>query len=175
MNNTFLTLMNINTDRKVAGRNLIYEAADLCSKLDEFTDIVRDLEGLQRMYPKARRPQHDEIMAYFKVVLDDGRRETRMVQALTQSGIGPWLIEASQRSIDETLSVKRLTQLALIFIPLSFVTSLYGISFKGNLRRWRLALGVFGDCHLRDVPYPSRMAVCTMVQNETPPMMIGKV
>lgn len=97
-----------------------------------------------------------------------------MVQAITQSEIGLWSIKASQRSIDETLSVKMLTQLAFI-IPLSFVTSLYEISVKRNLRRWRSTLGVFDDCHLRDVPYPSRMAVCIMVQNETPPMTIDKV
>lgn len=109
---------------------LMNHNAALSSELDDFTDFVGDLQGLQKMYPEVQGPEYDEILLYIREVLDDGRRATRMVQDLTQSEIGLQSMEASQRSIEEAVSVKRLTQLAFIFIPLSFVTSLYGMNVK---------------------------------------------
>lgn len=111
-------------------KDLMYRTATLSSKIDDFTDFVRDLQGLQKMYPKIQGPEYDETLLYISEVLDDGRRATRMVQDLTQSEIGLWSMEVSERSIEETASVIRLTQLAFIFVPLSFVTSLYGMNVK---------------------------------------------
>lgn len=117
-------------DRREMVEDLMYEAAALSSALDHVTDFVQDLEGLPNMHPEAQEAKYHEVLAYWREVLNDGRRVTRMVQSHTQSEIGLWTIQASQRSIKEAVSVKRLTLLAFIFIPLSFVTSLYGMNVK---------------------------------------------
>lgn len=117
-------------DRRKMVEYLMYEAAALSSALDHVTDFVQDLEGLPNIHPETQEVKYHEVLAYWREILNDGRRVTRMVQSHTQSEIGLWTIQASQRSIEEAVSVKRLTQLAFIFIPLSFVTSLYGMNVK---------------------------------------------
>ena len=53
-------------------------------------------------------------------------------------------VEASERSILQAQSVNRLTKLALVFVPLSFVTSFFGMNFKefgeGSLSLWVFAV-----------------------------------
>lgn len=105
-------------------------AAAFSSKLDRYTDFVRDFGGLPKIHPEAQGPKYDEVLACWKNALDDGRRVVQMVQANMQSEMSFLSIQASQRSIEEAVSVKRLTQLAFVFIPLSFVTSLFGMNVK---------------------------------------------
>jgi len=49
------------------------------------------------------------------------------------------MLHASERSISQAKEVGRLTLLAYFFLPLSFVTSLFGMNFV-EFRNWRVAL-----------------------------------
>lgn len=49
---------------------------------------------------------------------------------IEQAIIGEMAIEESKKSIQEALAVKRLTQLAFVFIPLSYVSSVFGMNIS---------------------------------------------
>ena len=63
--------------------------------------------------------------------------------SLDESRMG---IEHTKRSMEQSARVKRLTQLAFVFIPLSFSTSLFGMNMEllgtGTAKAWMLAVAV---------------------------------
>lgn len=71
-----------------------------------------------------------DVQKYSDCVLDDGQALCELVQGRIQIETGLASICGSQRSIEEAVSVKRLTQLAFIFIPLTYSTSLFGMNIK---------------------------------------------
>ncbi len=66
---------------------------------------------------------------------------------MKQIAIGTMAIQESRKSIQEAISVKRLTQLAFVFIPLNYVSSLFGININemtGNgPRLWKFVATSF--------------------------------
>ncbi|KAH0563072.1 hypothetical protein GP486_002366 [Trichoglossum hirsutum] len=60
--------------------------------------------------------------------------------SLRESRLG---VEASERSIAQAKSINRLTKLAFVFIPLSFVSSVFGMNFK-ELGTGQLSIWIFG-------------------------------
>ena len=71
-----------------------------------------------------------DVQKYSDCVLDDGQGLCELVQGRIQIETGLASIRESQRSIEEAVSVKRLTQLAFVFIPLTYSTSLFGMNIK---------------------------------------------
>lgn len=63
--------------------------------------------------------------------------------SLDESRMG---IEHAKRGIEQNARVKRLTQLALVFIPLSFSTSLFGMNLEmlgtGTAKAWMVGLAI---------------------------------
>ena len=78
--------------------------------------------------------RHSEVLLhvqkYSNCVLDDGQGLCELVQGRIQIETGLASIRESQRSIEEAVSVKHLTQLAFIFIPLTYSTSLFGMNIE---------------------------------------------
>lgn len=60
--------------------------------------------------------------------IEDAHQILRLTTERQQTLIGAMAIYESRRSIKEAVSVKRLTQLAFVFIPLSYVSSLFGMN-----------------------------------------------
>ena len=71
-----------------------------------------------------------DVQKYSDCVSDDAQGLCELVQGRIQIQTGLASIRESQRSIEEALSVKRLTQLAFIFIPLTYSTSLFGMNIE---------------------------------------------
>ena len=71
-----------------------------------------------------------DMIVYCKEVLKDGHRVCGLVQKRIQIETGLASIRESQKSIEEAVSVKRLGQLAFIFIPLTYASSLFGMNIK---------------------------------------------
>ena len=71
-----------------------------------------------------------DVQKYSSCVLDDAQGLCELVQGRIQIETGLASIRESQRSIEEAVSVKRLTQLAFIFIPLTYSTSLFGMNIE---------------------------------------------
>ena len=77
------------------------------------------------------------------VVLAQKMTYRAAMASLDESRMG---IEHSKRSIEQNARVKRLTQLALVFIPLSFSTSVFGMNLEmlgtGNAKAWMVLITV---------------------------------
>ncbi len=101
---------------------------------------ICDMEGLRHLTQTLatyRSPVASEnsvelldVQKYCDCVLDDGQRLCELVQGRIQIETGLASTRESQRSIEEAVSVKRLTQLAFIFIPLTYATSLFGMNIE---------------------------------------------
>ena len=65
------------------------------------------------------------------------------LRSLHESGIS---IKQSQQSLEQNRRVKLVTQLAFVFIPLSFVTSVFGMNLdilsSGSAKAWMVVVGV---------------------------------
>lgn len=96
----------------------------LCSELDDFDLFI------QKFRDRVSNTQQGESIDYYQGVLKHGRRITQLSRETLQTNFSLWSIRDSNRSIEEAKSLKRLTQLAFIFIPLSFVTSLFGMNVQ---------------------------------------------
>jgi Mg2+ and Co2+ transporter CorA len=58
--------------------------------------------------------------------VEDADRGLRIISEVQQAAVGTMAIQGSRRSIKEAVVVKRLTQLAFVFIPLPYTTGLFG-------------------------------------------------
>ena len=129
-----------NIDETVFGSFLIKSTGELSLQLDDFAIFIKDLKKFSNVDDGTKEANYCDILAYCEEVLDDGNRAVQITRDYMQSEIGMWSIAESRRSIEEAVSVKRLTQLAFIFLPLSFVPSLYGMNVQeisGNgIRLW---------------------------------------
>jgi Mg2+ and Co2+ transporter CorA len=70
----------------------------------------------------------DSYLDIYESAAEDARALLLMTSRRIQQHLTELSIEESQRSIREAASVKRLTQLAFVFIPLTFATSIFGMN-----------------------------------------------
>ena len=117
-------------DQVLSGKVFLEEVAVLSSEIFDFELFIRQYCSLFESESQPQSTQHEELLKYIKEVLDDGSRVVRLIREQMQAEISLWSIEESRRSIEEAISVKRLTQLAFVFIPLSFVTSVFGMNVQ---------------------------------------------
>ena len=108
--------------------DLLKAAGVLRGAIDNFDALIRDLRATAPYNQNPESPLYRRLLGYCTEVQNEGRRLLQTTQEKTQLEIGLWSIKESQRSIEEAVAVKKLTQLAFIFIPLSFVTSIFGMN-----------------------------------------------
>jgi hypothetical protein len=70
------------------------------------------------------------ILAFYEDAAKDAQGLIQIIIRRMQQRLTELSIQESQRSIREATSVKRLTQLAFVFIPLSFATSIFGMNLN---------------------------------------------
>lgn len=102
----------------------------LCSELHDFDLFIQDLRDSRESNAQALTTKEENLMSYCEEVPRAGRRTTQLIRDMLQTSLSLWSIRESNRSIEEAISVKRLTQLAFIFVPLGFVTSLFGMNVQ---------------------------------------------
>lgn len=119
---------------------LLLSNEGLNHRMDGFTTFIKEFRKVLNINDEIKDAKYCGYLDYCKEVFDDGTRMLEDIKGHLQSEIGLWSIDESRRSIEEAVSVKRLTQLAFIFLPLNFVTSLYGMNIQemtGNgIRLW---------------------------------------
>lgn len=102
----------------------------LCSELHDFDSFIQKFRDFRGSDARDSSTQQGDLISYCEGVLEDGRRTTKLSREMLQTNFSLWSIRDSNRSIEEAESLKRLTQLAFIFVPLSFVTSFFGMNVQ---------------------------------------------
>lgn len=102
----------------------------LCSELHDFDSFIQKFRDFRASDAQVSSAQQEDPISYCEEVLEDGRRTTKLSREMLQTNFSLWSIRDSNRSIEEAESLKRLTQLAFIFVPLSFVTSFFGMNVQ---------------------------------------------
>ena len=102
---------------------------------EECIDRVESLRGMTKSLSIYRQTlKHSKklvaLQEYCEQVLDSGQHICKLVQERIQVETSLASVRESRKSIDEAASVKRLTQLAFIFIPLTYASSLFGMNIK---------------------------------------------
>ena len=117
-------------EHHLRGESIIEKVAVLSLERDEFELFTRRFKNLSASEHQQQSAKYGELLQYIEEVLEDVNKIIRLVREQMQTEIGLLSIQESRRSIDEAISVKRLTQLAFVFIPLSFVTSVFGMNVQ---------------------------------------------
>jgi Mg2+ and Co2+ transporter CorA len=96
-----------------------------CPESPKRTTIIRDFDDLLRQSEAVQRTLRDYLSRHVGM---KSLEESRMA------------VLESRKSIEQAESVKRLTQLAFVFLPLNLATSLFGMNMTefgtGNLHIW---------------------------------------
>ncbi|KAH7381096.1 hypothetical protein BKA64DRAFT_764999 [Cadophora sp. MPI-SDFR-AT-0126] len=105
------------------------------SELEKAIYVFEDLFQSVREYSKIRsRPKSipglDAVISFYDRTVTDARTVLHLSTRRVQKRLTEMSIEESSRSVQEAISVKRPTQLALVFIPLSFVSSVFGMNLN---------------------------------------------
>lgn len=119
----FVALWQFEVDL-LAVRELCVSAQEFFGSIGPRPTIIKDLEYLRERYETV--DQHRRAQIGYEA----------SVASLEESKLG---IELSKAGLTQNQSVKRLTQLAFIFIPLSFLTSVFGMNIDvlaGDGARW---------------------------------------
>ena len=115
--------------KMVRGESDLLRATGILSdSIDSFDSLIRDLHATAPYNQTPDSPSYRRLLEYCTEVQAEGHRLIQAIQQKTQLDIGIWSIKESRRSIEEAVAVKKLTQLAFMFIPLSFVTSVFGMN-----------------------------------------------
>ena len=82
---------------------------------------------------KKLKSDYDEVLAQARQLDEDFKDHMRTY-------VGIMTLKESKKSIQQADSVRRITQLAFIFVPLTFVTSVFGMNLEsfgtGNIKTW---------------------------------------
>jgi hypothetical protein len=98
------------------------EVPAISTRLEHFVNFVSDSSGT-KLLP-------DEVKGILQTVREDVTRvKTRLDEAYADLRVDMQFNE-SRRSMNETQTVTRLTELAFVFIPLSFCASLFSMSIR---------------------------------------------
>ena len=130
--------LEVHYDKQVAMLNEIRQNLD---SLRNFTNSESSKEWMTIIHDYERVLQTTEQQ--INVVLAQKMTYRAAMASLDESRMG---IEHTKRSMEQSARVKRLTQLAFVFIPLSFSTSLFGMNMEllgtGTAKAWMLAVAV---------------------------------
>ena len=117
-------------------------------------EIRQNLDALRAFTPEKSSQRWNKMLIDYGRVLQNIEQQINVVLAqkmtyraamasLDESRMG---IEHAKRSMEQNARVKRLTQLAFIFIPLSFSTSIFGMNLEvlgtGTAKAWMVVMAV---------------------------------
>ena len=130
--------LEVHYDKQVA---MLNETRLNLDSLRNFTNSNSSKEWMTMMHDYERVLQSTEQQ--INVVLAQKMTYRAAMASLDESRMG---IEHTKRSMEQSARVKRLTQLAFVFIPLSFSTSLFGMNMEllgtGTAKAWMLVVAV---------------------------------
>ncbi|KAK7992999.1 hypothetical protein PG988_001793 [Apiospora saccharicola] len=119
--------------------NLLYNQQILKRHIDSLKEVIEFIEGVRRRrwYQAILANPNNKGAEEIVLVLDDFRSAFGRAQSLCDEciqGIGlvahNATIQESRKAFAEARSVTKLTKLALVFVPLSFTTSAFGMNVK---------------------------------------------
>ncbi|KAG5762758.1 hypothetical protein H9Q72_009158 [Fusarium xylarioides] len=110
---------------------------DSCHVHSKSTGVSSPHELTQMIFPEDVTPDIEEVIGQMSELQERTDRLTAMVVAAIS-------IADSHRSLEENSNVARLTWLATIFIPLSFVTGLF--SMQEDIAKLRVTFGWYFAC-----------------------------
>lgn len=143
-------------DRKIE-YNQEEEAINLEVRYDEQTWIVnqlrQNLHALESFTTDAASRRWKSLLPDYQRVLRDAERQVSMLAqkmsyraSMASLRESQMAIKQAKTGIQQNERVKRLTQLAFIFIPLSFVTSLFGMNVTalgtGSATVWMVVVSI---------------------------------
>jgi hypothetical protein len=122
------------------GWNHRFDADERCTLNCQIDYIEDSLHELEELFKTARKvamvtdiPMSQELGIVFDFYNDAATEAKGLVQMISrrmQHYLTEISIDESQKSIREAGAVKRLTQLAFLFVPLSFATSIFGMNIE---------------------------------------------
>ncbi|EPE29854.1 Magnesium transport protein CorA, transmembrane region [Glarea lozoyensis ATCC 20868] len=129
-------------DHDLLQRWLVFRAflEDFCLILDKIEDFFDDLETKKVVSERSTAPKMTRSIKVQQKLLARGRSLEAMVRDTIQLNIGGVALQESRRSIQQANSVGRISVLAFIFLPLSLVTSIFGMNISevtGSGASWR--------------------------------------
>jgi hypothetical protein len=101
--------------------NTVYVFEDLFQIVSEFTKFPSRPQST---------PGLDAVISFYDRTVNHARTVLHISTRRMQKHLTELSIEESRRSVQEAISVKRLTQLAFIFIPLNFASSVFGMNLN---------------------------------------------
>ncbi|KAK6855170.1 hypothetical protein PG995_008702 [Apiospora arundinis] len=119
--------------------NLLYSQQILKRHIDSLKEIIEFIESVRRKrwYQPILANPNNKGAEEITLILDDFHSAFKRAQSLCDEciqGIGlvahNATIQESQKAFAEAKSVTKLTKLALVFVPLSFTTSAFGMNVK---------------------------------------------
>ena len=121
-------LLPLKKDEKM--RFVVESHADTIKCVESLRYLTRTLAFHCQPVAGRRSANLLDVKEYCEYVLEDGLRLCSLVQERIHIETGLASIRESRKSIEEAVSVKRLTRLAFIFVPLTYASSLFGMNIK---------------------------------------------
>ena len=119
-------------DRLVLWRQLINRAQrelpEIKTSMSPFQEFLKTIDPPN--LPKEQFNEEQRIIEDFQKLRNDIDQTVKRLRAVSASLTSNMGLLDSRRSIDEAQAVTRLTELAFIFIPLSFATSVFGMQIE---------------------------------------------
>ena len=105
---------------------------NLSSSIDDITRkvdvVIHHLAALMKKHGITGSRKMQEIIDDYTALSRDANETKSHIRDLTNRHVSFWALRESKRSIEEAASVKRLSQLAYIFLPLTFTSSLFSMN-----------------------------------------------
>lgn len=128
-------------------RFIFWKANKLTRDLSGVRELLRELKKITAGNSTGSQKSLLDLKELISEALEDAYDVLNLASDMKQTAIGTMAIQESRKSIQEAISVKRLTQLAFVFIPLSYVSSLFGMNINemtGNgPRLWKFVATSF--------------------------------
>ena len=109
-----------------ARRNALIRVLDRLPDFQPFAEAIMSQTGDPNIIPS----EVDDLIRQSQATSKKGLHICARVQERIQQDTALMSIMESRRAIEESQSVKRLTQLAIVFIPLSYASSVFGMNIQ---------------------------------------------
>lgn len=103
---------------------------EIINYTESLNNLIHTLKGHCQVDAGELSATLSDVIGFCERVLNDGLHLCNLVQEWLHIINGLTSIRESRKSIEEAASVKRLTRLAFVFIPLSYTSSLFGMNIK---------------------------------------------
>ena len=122
-------------------------------QMSTVAQLRQNLDALQSFTSDASSRRWKSLLQDYERILQEAQQQVSMLAqkmsflaSMASLRESQMAIEQAKKGIQQNERVKRLTQLAFIFIPLSFVTSLFGMNITalgtGSAKVWMVVVSV---------------------------------